>query len=71
MNKNLFFRIPVSEWSNQEVKAWLKSINIVEIKEDFENITGVQLLAISKVSIYFKDFLFRNRRFFIIEVSII
>ena len=51
--KIIIFRIPVSEWTNQEVKAWLKSINIEEIRGDIENITGVQLLAISKVSTAF------------------
>ena len=46
------FRIPVLEWSSEDVKAWLKHQNIEERENNMDKISGEQLLNISKVSIW-------------------
>ena len=45
------FRIPVLEWSSEDVKAWLKYQNIEERENTMDKISGEQLLNISKVSV--------------------
>ena len=45
------FRIPVLEWSSEDVKAWLKHLNIEERENTMDKISGEQLLNISKVSV--------------------
>ena len=54
------FRIPVLEWSSEDVKAWLKYLNVENRENTMDKMSGEHLLNISKVSRYLDDYLFRK-----------